>query len=136
MNISIRAYQHTDFEEICKWWVGHHELPPIQGMMIENGTFILENDHQPVMTLTAFMTQSKEVSYIEGYCAKPGLDSALRRTLGEMIWEHCFQFLRSNGFKRALAFTDKPELVNRYKKFGMIKNMDGLSSLGRELCLG
>jgi hypothetical protein len=133
MNTLIRPYQESDFEEICSWWCKQNELPPLPGMMCANGTFVTEYEDEPVMTLTALMTQSKEISFIEGYCAKPGLDAELRRTIGESIWNHCFNFLRSNGMKRVIAFTDKQSLVNRYKHFGMTENISGLVSLGRIL---
>jgi hypothetical protein len=102
-------------------------------MMCEDGTFVVEYDGILIMTLTALMTQSKEIAYIEGYCAKPGLDKKLRREIGEILWNYGFNFLKAKGYKRAIAFTDKPALVKRYKDFGMHENISGLMSLGREL---
>jgi hypothetical protein len=129
----IRSYRHSDFEEICSWWKGHGEVPPLPGMMIESGTFIAEQDGIALMTLTTLMTQSKEISYLEGFCSKPGLDFKLRRALGTALWDHCLHFLKSNGFKRVNILSGKKRLTERYKQFGMIEQVSELTSLGRVL---
>jgi hypothetical protein len=131
--MKIRAYRHDDFEEICSWWKEHGECPPLSGMMIENGTFVTEYEGKIIMTLTVLVTQSLEIAYFEGYCAKPGLDKALRREFGKTLWEYGYEFLKLNGYKRVIAFTDKPVLVERYKELGMEENTKGLVSLGRVL---
>jgi hypothetical protein len=131
--INIRRYQHNDFEEICSWWREHGECPPLPGMMIEDGTIVMEHDGKPVMTLTILITLSNEIAYFEGYCAKPGIDKQLSNRCGKSLFEYGYEFLKLNGFKRAIIFTDKPALVERYKELGMDVNMKDLVSLGRVL---
>lgn len=131
--IEIRPYQEEDFDEICSWWIEHKEFAPLPGMMTEEGTFVLEYEGKPILTLSVLMTQSKEIAYFEGYCAKPGIEKQLRNDLGEILFEHAYEFLRNRGFKRVIIFTDKPSLVHRYEELGMVKNMNGLYAMGRVL---
>jgi hypothetical protein len=131
--ITLRPYRESDFEEIHSWWTRHNECPPVPGMMVTNGTFVLEHDNKPIMTLTAFVTQSKEISYLEGFCAKPGVSKEITRECGPMLWEYAFEFLRHNGRKRVVILTNKEGLAKRYKELGMEENMKELISLGRVL---
>ena len=131
--VKIRHYEDSDFDEICSWWRGHQEFAPLPGMMTEEGTFVLELDGKPVMTLSVMMTQSKQVSYFEGYCAKPGLDQIISNQLGVILWEHGYNYLKKNGYKRVIAFTDKKKLVDRYTALGMTPSMLCLTALGRNL---
>lgn len=131
--IEIRHYKDSDFDEICSWWKEHNEFAPLPGMMTVDGTFVVEHYGLPVMTLSVLMTQSKEISYLEGYCARPGLPKDVSHELGEMLWEHAYNYLKSVGYKRVIAFTDKEALLNRYEDLGMRRNMSGLYSLGRVL---
>jgi len=131
--ISIRPFKESDFGLICSWWKAAGEFAPLPGMMTEDGTFVLELDGDPVMTLSCLKTQTKEISYFEGYCARPGLPKAVRNAIGRVLWEHGYQYLRNSGFKRVLIFTNKEALASRYERLGMNRNMSGVYALGRVL---
>ncbi len=118
---------------ICSWWVSHGELPPLPGQMNSDCTFVLEYQDEPEMTITVYETQNKNVSYLEGFCAKPGLGKSLRNSLGKSLVEHCYQYLADKGFRSVSCFTHKPKLAERYEKLGMTSYMNGLYSLGRIL---
>lgn len=133
MSIQVRPYQESDFDEICSWWKEHGEFAPLPGMMTPEGTFVLDLNGMPVMTLSVLMTQTKEISYFEGYCAKPSLEKRLSNALGKLLWNHGYNYLRDRGYKRVIAFTDKTKLAERYEDLGMNQNMQGLTSLGRIL---
>lgn len=133
MIIEIRPFKESDYEEICSWWRAHGEFSPLPGMMTEEGTFVLELDDEPVMTLSVLMTQSKEIAFFEGYCSKPGLDKEIRNSLGKMLWAYGYEFLKDRGYKRVIAYTDKDALAERYQNLGMRPNVSGLHSLGRVL---
>lgn len=133
MKIAIRAYTASDYDLICSWWKEQKEPAPSSGMMVEDGTFVLECEDMPVLTLTALYTQSKKVAFLEGYCAKPKLDPSLRNLLGEILWSHAISYLKNLGFLRVNILTDKEALVRRYQKLGMHLQLSGLHSLGREI---
>ncbi len=92
---------------------------------------MLEHDHEPVMTITALLTQSKKYSLLEGYCAKPGLDKALSNALGKALWDYAFEFLKGNNYENVLCFTDRPKLVKRYEELGMRKIISNMTCLAR-----
>lgn len=130
--IVIRPYEESDYGEICSWWLEQDETPPYPGMMVNNGTFVLEYNGERVMTLTALMTQSKQISYLEGFCSKPGLNRSERNKLSLLILSWCIQFLKENHFKRTVILTHKLALKKRYQELGMTPIMRGLYSLGKE----
>lgn len=133
MEIEIRPYRQSDYEEICEWWRNHHECHPSDGMMVENGTFVLTFSGVLFVTLTAFYTQSKKVAFLEGFCAKPGIPDGLRHTLAEMLFEHCCDYLRNKGYTRVNILTSEGGLVKRYEELGMSLQVSGLHSLGKEI---
>ena len=133
MNIKIRDYKDSDFDEICSWWKEHGECPPLPGMMCEKATFVLELDDQPVMTLTILTTESLEISYFEGYCVKPGISKSVSHELGDRFFNFGYALLKQLGFKRVVGFTNRHKLVERYQELGMDVYLKNMVSLGREL---
>ena len=137
MNISVRPYKESDYDMICEWWKAYEMAPPMRGMMIEDGTFVAELDGNPLMTITAFKTQSLEVSYLEGFCSKPGLINSIRNFASQSIVEHAYAYLRKLGFKRVNCLSLQDKLTKRYQELGGIVQCSGITSLGKELiCLG
>jgi hypothetical protein len=132
--MKIRAYCEDDYEEISSWWKSYGHPIPLRGMMIEDGTFVVEKEEKPAMTLTVYKTQSKQVSYLEGYCVRPDISKKESNEMGNLLWEHCFDYLRRQGFKRVSGFTFYyPSLIRRYREFGMKVQTMNLVSMGREL---
>jgi hypothetical protein len=129
----IRNYSKADYAIIKSWWDVHKQPAPLEHMMIPNGTFVLEIAGQPVMTLTALMTQSKEISFLEGFCSKPGLDKAIRNKAAETLTKFCFRWLKDHKYERVMCFTDNQKLISRYQQLGMSRLMNHLTVLGRKL---
>jgi hypothetical protein len=131
---NIRSFDNGDFEMIASWWTARGELPPLPGMMVEDGTFVLEYDGEPIMSLTVFLTQSRELSYIEGYICRPGVSKEVSHEGGQMLWNHAYWWATTAGSKRVLCYTNKEKLVERYQDLGMTKSpVNQLSCLYREL---
>jgi hypothetical protein len=133
MKIEIRPYEAVDFEMICKWWEHYLEPAPLYGMMVTDGTFVLELGKEPIMTLTALRTQSPQISYLEGFCAKPGLEKPIRNECAQALFDHSIRYLSERGFVRVLILTDKISLVHRYQDLGMGIAHPGYTILGRDL---
>lgn len=128
----IRHYRHSDFDVISSWWIAQGEPAPGVGMMIPDGTFVLEMNGEPIMSLTAFLTLSS-IGYLEGYIAQPGLEKWLSNSGGRMLWDHCFEFLRQGNCKTVICYCDEESLVKRYEELGMTKVLDNVTCLAREL---
>ena len=133
MSLEIRPYRKSDFEEIYSWWEEHNEPAPIRGMMVEDGTFVVEWDGKPVMTLTAFMTQSLEISHLAALCSKPGTSKEIRSECISALMHHCVNYLIKNRRRRFVMFADKAKLVKRYQELGLSIGESGLTVLGKEI---
>ncbi len=133
MIIKIRRFSEHEYDMICSWWSDHGEFGPQPGYMNDECTFVLEYDDEPVMTMTVYETQNKHVSYFEGYCAKPGLEKSLRNSLGQILWDYCYEYLAEKGFMAVSCITHKSQLALRYQNLGMNSYASGLYSLGRDL---
>lgn len=133
MAIDMRHYRDSDFDEIVSWWDAYEQCPPLQGMMIEDGTFVLEREGVLLATLTVLYTQSKKISFLEGFCAKPGLDKEFRNILTQKLFNHACDHLRARGFSRVTILTEHEHLMNRYQEMGMEFQSVGLYSLGKGL---
>lgn len=131
MTYEIKRYKHSYFEEIRSWWIDRDLPPPEQGMMIVDGTFVVVDENDVLqMTLTAYFTQSI-MGYLEGYCARPGLEKSLRNEYGKALWDHCFQYLKSSGCDVVICYCDKEKLIKRYQELGMMKMGGNLTQMAK-----
>lgn len=133
MNYSIRSYKAADFNEISSWWKFYNEHPPLEGMMVEDGTFVLEVENVSALSLTAFCTQSKEIAYFEGFIKNPIFYGYNLSEQGQALWNHCFQYLKDKNYKRVICYCKVEALKDKYRSFGMSDNLSGLSSFCKEL---
>jgi hypothetical protein len=127
MNPTIRSYKDADFDTIVSWWEDYKECPPLEGMMLSDGSFILELNKVPAMSLTVLLTQSKEISYIEGFIKNPLFKDINLESYGKILWNHCFEYAKSRGYKRAICFSMEEKLFNKYERFGMTKTKPCIS---------
>lgn len=130
---NIRPYTLSDFDTIHSWWTAAKECPPVLGMMIPNGSFILELDSVPALSLTVFLTQSKEMAYIEGFIKNPLFKGVSLEEQGSALWQECFNYAKNRGYNRVLCLCQEPSLFSKYERFGMRKTANNLSSFVREL---
>lgn len=132
-NFRVRPYLNSDYEEIRGWWEDAGVPGPTPGEMIEDGTFVLEIDGVPGMSLTVFLTQSKSVAYLEGYIAALGLFPEDRKQGGRVLWNHCYQFAKDRGYSNLFIYAGHPKLVERYEDLGMTRSLSGLTALHRRV---
>lgn len=127
----IRPFKDSDYSMICSWWNAAGEPAPSSGMM-GYGTFVLELDYCPALSLTVFLTQSKQVAYIEGFIKNPEFKQSLE-TEGQTLWNHCFEWAKARGAKNVFCYCKQPKLEKKYERFGMTKVDSDLSAFVREL---
>lgn len=132
-SVLIREYEESDFEEICSWWDAAQEPGPPEGAMIPDGTFVLEIDGVPSLSLTVFLTQSKKIAYLEGFISRPGIEKKIRNDLSEILWDYACQFADCRGYKTVIMYAQKPKLVERYERMGMTRAQSGLTALYRSI---
>ncbi len=128
----IRSYKPSDFDMICKWWTDQNECPPLQGMMIPDGTFILEKNKVPALSLTVFLTQSKEIAYLEGFIKNPEFKESLEKE-AHTLWQHCFDYAKFYGYTRVICYCMQEKLKQKYVRLGMTLSGNNLTSFVRSL---
>jgi hypothetical protein len=133
MNIDIVSYNNEYFETISQWWKDSCGTEPVEGMMIENGTFILMINKVPALCVTVLLTQSKQMAYIFGFVKNPLFKGINLEPYGKVLWDYCADFAKAHGYKRLLCFADNPKLKEKYERFGFTKTLDNLSSFVREI---
>ena len=129
--MNIRPYKHEDFDTICSWWnTSTNQVPPV-GLMIEDGTFILEINKVPALCLTVLKTQSKEICYLFGYVKNPSFN--VLEEQGKKLWDHCFEYAKNSGYKRIMCIAHIDNLKLKYERFGMTRTLNNVSTFSREL---
>jgi len=132
--ITIRNYKDEDFQMISEWWNEAKELGPLPGMMPEESSFVLEWDGNPIAALTALETNTKSISYIEGFIGNPKPEfKSIRKELAPLLWNHAFNYLKNKGFERTICYAGNEKLIQRYEQFGMTALSSGYTALAREL---
>lgn len=132
MKVFIRPYHPNDYGMICSWWGEFGQDVPTPGMLLEDGTFILDLDGTSSLCLTVLLTQSKDMSYLFAYIKNPLYCGCLEE-YGKQLWDHCFDYAASKGYSRIICFADNPKLEAMYKRFGMIETTKNMTGLIKEL---
>lgn len=127
MNHLIRSYKNSEYEMVCSWWKEFTNQEPLSGMLIENGTFILELNDMPALCITVFLTQSKDMAYIANFIKNPIFFQNNLEDYGKKLWNHCFNWAYEQGYSRVLCFSDNPKLSVKYEKFGMKPTLTNLT---------
>lgn len=126
LNYSIRAYKNEDYEMISNWWIEHTGEAPVEGAMIEQGTFILEIRSEPALCLTALTTSSKQLAYIHWFVKNPLFEQSLEH-FGKILFDYCCEWLKEQGFNNVRTMAEETSLQNKYKRFGFKKEMSVLT---------
>ena len=133
MEYTIRSYSKKDYAELKRWWVSSKETVPPEDALSEESTFILELDNVPALSITVYLTNSKQVSYLENFIGNPDLKGDSRRKASQIIVDAACGFAKSLGYKRILCLAQKDKLKTRYTELGMQPVADNLSGFVREL---
>jgi hypothetical protein len=133
MKYSIRSFSKTDYPMIKEWWTSQNEIAPTLGMLPEESTLILELDDKPSLCLTVYLTNCKEVAYLENFVGNPLIKSKERKQASQFIVDSGINFAKTLGYKRILCFTNVDKLKNRYKELGMSESLTNLCSFVKEV---
>lgn len=126
--IKIRSYKNTEFEGISEWCKYFTSVSPLPNMLLENGTFVLEIENVSALCVTVLLTQSKDMAYIFNFIKNPLFDGVNLEEYGKVLWSHCFNWAKEQGYSQLICFSDNDKLTDKYQRFGMKKNLTGLTS--------
>lgn len=131
--MNIRSYKNSDYGEIWKWWIEQNEIPPLPDMMPEESSFVFEFDGVPILAVALYLTNTKEVCYIENLVGNPKFKSPARKNALAMLIDHLEKFAKEKGFKRLIMLSYRDGLKKRYQELGYSKSLDNLSSFVKEI---
>lgn len=128
----IREYRDSDYEMLRSWWEVQGEPAPTRNLIPKDSTFILEISGDPILSISAYMTNVKGMSYLENFIGNPQYKED-RSKHSSIIVEHAVTFLKNKGYERVVCFSYKDKLKKRYEELGMKKTLNNLSSFVREI---
>jgi hypothetical protein len=133
--ITIRDYTDEDWSVIDSWWKSSGEVGPLQSMMPPDSSFIAEIDCVPALAVCLYLTNTKEICYVENFIGNPDLKGNFRKLATAILLDHITLFANRLGYKRLICMTEKPVLVERYKEIGFIPTLSGVTTFVRStLC--
>lgn len=129
--MNIRLYNKNDYQMIKGWWVDSNECPPLEDMLTEDSTFILEMHGKARMCISVYITNSKAVAYLENFVKDPGFKDS--NACSKILVEHAEKFAKDKGYKYLMCLSYKEKLKSRYEKLGYFRTLNNLSSFCKEL---
>lgn len=131
--MNIRLYKDTDLEIIQEWCKIHKEYIPNSECLPKDSTFILEINSKPLIVMTVYLTNCKEIAYLENLMKDPEFNGPIKDEAIKMIFNHCENFTKEQGFKRLIALTNVEPLKTKYQNLGYNKFLNNLSALAKEI---
>ncbi len=133
MNYSIRLYQPADFTEIKRWYSVTEEGSPNEDMYPVGSTLLVEANGAPIMCLALYLTNCKEVCYLEGWIGNPDFTSSERKEASELLAEEACSHAQQLGYKNVVTFSYRDKVKDRITALGFARTLDNLSSFVRGL---
>lgn len=133
--MNVRLYKKSeDLSIILNWYRSRKQIEPYANMFTEESTFILENeDKRPIMCVSVYLTNSKEIALLEHLICDPDFKGYLRNVAIKMITNHAERFTKELGYKRLITLINKESLKNKYASYGYKENSFDLSLFVKEL---
>ena len=133
MNYSIRFYADTDYPEIKRWYASTQEGAPSPDIFPFDSTLILEADNTPIFCLIVYLTNCKELCYLEGFIANPDFSKEDRLEASNLMRDAACSFAKGLGYRNAMTFAYRDKVKDRIQELGFTKTLDNLSSFVRSL---
>lgn len=128
--MNIRLYRPNDWNILKSWWTKVNQPFMTEEMMTSDSTFILEFDNKPVASITLYLTNCKEVAYVENLIRDPEFHN--RDAINGLIG-HMEKFAKEKGCKRLVVLSNKDKLNKKYESIGYFTTCYNMSCLVKEL---
>lgn len=129
----VRGFKRHEYEIIKGWWDAAGEVAALPGMMPEESTFVVEFDQIPMAAITVYLTNTKEVAYLENLVGNPKFKGPIRRQGVAQLVRYAESFARSLGYKRLLCMSEKGKLKERYQELGYTPTLSDITTMVREI---
>lgn len=131
---NIRNYTQKDYIMLKGWWEMSGEVGPELESLPENTTYILEYEGSPLLSITIYLTNCKNLALLENFIGNPAFAGQLRKDMSQKLVDYCYAQCKQAGYKTLLCFSlNNEKIINRYQELGMTKVVDHLVSFGRKL---
>lgn len=133
MKYYVRLYTNNDYEEIRRWYSTTDEGIPSPHIFPQDSTLILEQDGTPVFCIAIYLTNCKEICYLEGFIANPDFTKSDRLEASYLMRDAACSFAKGLGYKNAMTFSYRDKVKERIEALGFTKTLDNLSCFVKEL---
>lgn len=130
MKYTLRHYKNDDFPMIASWWEKAGEPGPRETMMLEESSFIIEVDSVPAYSITVYMTNCKELAYLENFSRNPEIKN---KDAAQALLDYVCGWARIKGYKHLITFGYHEKLKTKFVEYGFMKTLDNLSGFVKEL---
>lgn len=131
--MNIRNYKKEDLNLILKWYRDHKQFEPFANMLLTDSTFILEHDNKPVMCISVYLTNSKEIALLEHLVRDPEFNGSIKDEAIKMITNYAENFTKNMGYSRLVTLINRKSLKDKYLNYGYIENGKDLSIFVKDL---
>lgn len=128
--MNIRLYKKEDYELVKSWWLAAKEFAPLEEMLPEESTFILEINNEPKICLTTYLTNCKFFAYLENFVKDPNFNN--EEAIQKLV-SHVEKFVKDKGYRVLFCLSYKDKLKERYEELGYTNTLNNLSSFNKEL---
>ena len=118
---------------IREWWIAAGSPAPTMDMMPENSSFVLEVDGKPLLAVTVYMTNSKQIAWVDNLISSPLPFKGNRRDYVEEMQKFLEIWAKTEGYKSLFCFSEKEVLVKRYMELGYMPTLKNVTTLVKEI---
>lgn len=129
----IRSYKDSDYIEIFKWWIKADEIPPFKEMLTKETTFVYEKNDKPLVCISLYLTNCKEIAYLENFVRDPQFLGKEKDTAMRQILDYVENVAKTRGYKRLICFSYKDKVKSKYEEFGYRNTLNNLASFVKEI---
>lgn len=133
MSVDIRHYKQSDFPVVESWWAASGEAVPPSNWLPRHSTFLISVDNTLAACVSVYLTNSKELAYLENVVGNPDLKGPARRAALEALVRHAEAWTKRKGYKRLVLLGYRAPVKKRYLELGYKETLDGVSTFVKEL---
>lgn len=133
MQFTRRLYKDSDYEEVKRWYAAYDEGTPSPSIFPSDSTLLLEANGTPVFCLIVYLTNCKEICYLEGFIGNPDIKGSERLAASERMKDEAISFAQERGYRHALTFAYREGVKRRIKELGFEETLENLSCFVKRL---
>ena len=131
--LNIRNYKYTDYPVLKAWWEANNEAAPTLSLMPLESTFVAEWEGKPLLSVTLYLTNCKEIAFVENFIGDPEAKGPLRKEAGQVLQRYIEKWAKAAGYNRLMCTLLTEPLKPRYEELGYKTGVSGVSLMVKEI---